>query len=84
MTLRCARTTRACTGRNTVNPGMPADTGYGDVAAGLAGAAARVAVTYTTPVQHNNPMEPHAAIASWGIAPEHGAGEHGRRHGPAC
>ncbi|HEX9042129.1 MAG TPA: xanthine dehydrogenase family protein molybdopterin-binding subunit [Trebonia sp.] len=48
-----------------VNPGMPADTGYGDVAAGLAGAAARVAVTYTTPVQHNNAMEPHAAIASW-------------------
>ncbi len=61
---------------DTVNPGMPADTGYGDVAAGLAGAAARVAVTYTTPVQHNNPMEPHAAIASWGITPEHGAGEH--------
>jgi len=57
-----------------VNPGMPADTGYGDVAAGLAGAAARVAVTYTTPVQHNNPMEPHAAIASWDSAAEHGAG----------
>src|SRR6185437_5353429 len=53
-----------------VNPAMPADTGYGDVAAGLAGpvlagTGARVAVTYTTPVQHNNPMEPHAAIASW-------------------
>ena len=48
-----------------VNPGMSADTGYGDVAAGLAGAAARVAVTYTTPVQHNNAMEPHAAIAFW-------------------
>jgi xanthine dehydrogenase YagR molybdenum-binding subunit len=53
-----------------VNPGMPADTGYGDVAGGLAGPAdagtgARIAVTYTTPVQHNNPMEPHAAIAIW-------------------
>ena len=48
-----------------VNPGMPTDTGYGDVAAGLSGAAATVAVTYTTPVQHNNPMEPHAAIAAW-------------------
>lgn len=48
-----------------VNPALPTDTGYGDVAAGLAGAAARVDVTYTTPVQHNNPMEPHAAIASW-------------------
>lgn len=48
-----------------VNPALPTDFGYGDVAAGLAGAAARVAVTYTTPVQHNNPMEPHAAVASW-------------------
>jgi len=48
-----------------VNPGLPAATSYGDVAAGLAAAAARVDVTYTTPVQHNNPMEPHAALASW-------------------
>jgi xanthine dehydrogenase YagR molybdenum-binding subunit len=48
-----------------INPALPTDTGYGDVAAGLAAAAARVSVTYTTPVQHNNPMEPHAAIASW-------------------
>lgn len=47
-----------------INPALPTDTGYGDVAAGLAGAAARVAVTYSTPVQHNNPMEPHAAVAS--------------------
>jgi xanthine dehydrogenase YagR molybdenum-binding subunit len=49
-----------------INPGLPTDTGYGDVAAGLTSAAVRVAVTYTTPVQHNNPMEPHAAIAAWG------------------
>jgi xanthine dehydrogenase YagR molybdenum-binding subunit len=48
-----------------VNPGLPAVTSYGDVEAGLAGAAARVDVTYTTPAQHNNPMEPHAALASW-------------------
>jgi xanthine dehydrogenase YagR molybdenum-binding subunit len=51
-----------------INPALPADTGYGDVAGGLAAAAARVDVTYTTPVQHNNPMEPHAAIASWDAA----------------
>jgi xanthine dehydrogenase YagR molybdenum-binding subunit len=48
-----------------VNPDFPTDFGYGDVAAGLATTGARIAVTYTTPVQHNNPMEPHAAIASW-------------------
>jgi xanthine dehydrogenase YagR molybdenum-binding subunit len=48
-----------------VNPGLPAVTTYGDVQAGLAGAATRVDVTYTTPVQHNNPMEPHAALAAW-------------------
>jgi xanthine dehydrogenase YagR molybdenum-binding subunit len=56
-----------------INPALPTDTGYGDVAAGLAGAVlantgARVDVTYSTPVQHNNPMEPHAAIASWDSA----------------
>jgi xanthine dehydrogenase YagR molybdenum-binding subunit len=48
-----------------INPALPTDTGYGDVAAGLTAATARVDVTYTTPVQHNNPMEPHAAIAAW-------------------
>jgi len=55
-----------------INPALPTDTGYGDVAAGLAGATVRVAATYTTPVQHNNPMEPHAAIASWDSAANHG------------
>jgi xanthine dehydrogenase YagR molybdenum-binding subunit len=48
-----------------VNPAFPTDTGYGDVDAGLAEAAAQVSVTYTTPAEHNNPMEPHAAMAAW-------------------
>ncbi|SEG96892.1 xanthine dehydrogenase YagR molybdenum-binding subunit [Nonomuraea solani] len=48
-----------------VNPGFPTDTGHGDVEAGLARAAATVDVTYTTPVLHNNPMEPHASLAVW-------------------
>jgi xanthine dehydrogenase YagR molybdenum-binding subunit len=48
-----------------VNPSFPTDTGYGDVDAGLAEAAAQVSVTYTTPAEHNNPMEPHAAMAAW-------------------
>jgi xanthine dehydrogenase YagR molybdenum-binding subunit len=57
-----------------INPALPTDFGYGDVAAGLASAAARIDVTYSTPVQHNNPMEPHAAIASWDTAANHGGG----------
>ncbi|MGI5291511.1 xanthine dehydrogenase family protein molybdopterin-binding subunit [Nonomuraea polychroma] len=48
-----------------VNPNYPADTEQGDVEAGLAEAATTVDVTYTTPVLHNNPMEPHAALAVW-------------------
>jgi xanthine dehydrogenase YagR molybdenum-binding subunit len=48
-----------------VNPNFATDTSTGDVDAALAGAAAVVAETYSTPAQHNNPMEPHAAIAQW-------------------
>jgi xanthine dehydrogenase YagR molybdenum-binding subunit len=48
-----------------VNPALPSVTEYGDVEAALASAGVRVDVTYTTPVQHNNPMEPHAALAVW-------------------
>ncbi|GAA2851388.1 xanthine dehydrogenase family protein molybdopterin-binding subunit [Nonomuraea rubra] len=48
-----------------VNPNFPSDTEKGDVEAGLTAAAAAVDVTYETPVLHNNPMEPHAALALW-------------------
>jgi xanthine dehydrogenase YagR molybdenum-binding subunit len=37
----------------------------GDVDAGLASADVRIDQTYTTPKENHNPMEPHAAIASW-------------------
>ncbi|MEU8356642.1 xanthine dehydrogenase family protein molybdopterin-binding subunit [Nonomuraea sp. NPDC048882] len=50
---------------DVVNPGFPTDVGKGDVEAGLAEAATTVEVTYETPVLHNNPMEPHAALAYW-------------------
>ncbi|HEX4817609.1 MAG TPA: xanthine dehydrogenase family protein molybdopterin-binding subunit [Nonomuraea sp.] len=50
-----------------VNPAFPTDSEQGDVEAGLAGAATSVDVTYTTPVLHNNPMEPHAALALWSV-----------------
>jgi xanthine dehydrogenase YagR molybdenum-binding subunit len=48
-----------------VNAGYPNVTKKGDLPAGLAGAAVSIDVTYTTPAEHNNPMEPHAAMAVW-------------------
>ncbi|MEV4473985.1 xanthine dehydrogenase family protein molybdopterin-binding subunit [Nonomuraea sp. NPDC049504] len=50
---------------DVVNPDYPTDTELGDVEAGLAEAATTVDVVYETPVMHNNPMEPHAALAYW-------------------
>src|SRR4029079_16519129 len=48
-----------------VNPNHPTDTAAGDVAATRATAAVTVDATYTTPAEHNNPMEPHATLAVW-------------------
>lgn len=48
-----------------VNPSFPTDTEDGDVDQALRGAAITVDETYTTPAEHNNPMEPHATIAAW-------------------
>jgi xanthine dehydrogenase YagR molybdenum-binding subunit len=48
-----------------VNPGFPTDSSDGDVERGLAAADVAVDVTYRTPAEHNNPMEPHATIAVW-------------------
>lgn len=45
--------------------GMPADTEFGDVDAALKSAAVRLDATYTTPINHHNPMEPHTAVAEW-------------------
>jgi xanthine dehydrogenase YagR molybdenum-binding subunit len=46
-----------------VNPAFPTDTSQGDVDAAMRGAAVTIDETYTTPMEHNNPMEPHATIA---------------------
>lgn len=43
----------------------PADTQRGDLDAGFKAATHRIAVSFTTPMQHHNPMEPHATLASW-------------------
>jgi xanthine dehydrogenase YagR molybdenum-binding subunit len=48
-----------------VNPNFPSETTSGDVDAALARAAVTVDELYSTPAQHNNPMEPHAATAVW-------------------
>jgi xanthine dehydrogenase YagR molybdenum-binding subunit len=48
-----------------VNPSYDTDTETGDVDAALASADVTVDVTYETPSFHNNPMEPHAAVAVW-------------------
>jgi xanthine dehydrogenase YagR molybdenum-binding subunit len=45
--------------------GKDADTRKGDAGAALAGASVKVDNVYTTPVEHHNPMEPHATIALW-------------------
>lgn len=48
-----------------VNPNYPPDTERGDPDAALAAARIVVDETYTTPAEHNNPMEPHATVALW-------------------
>ena len=43
----------------------PADSTRGKPDDAFASAATRVEQTYTTPVEHHNPMEPHATLAQW-------------------
>lgn len=48
-----------------VNAGFPTDTRDGDPESAIAGAQVVVDQTYTTPFEHNNPMEPHTTVAQW-------------------
>lgn len=48
-----------------VNPAFQSDTDEGDFPAAFAAASVQVDRTYRTPMEHNNPMEPHATIAVW-------------------
>lgn len=48
---------------DVLDGGFDSDTTVGDVDAALAIAPVTVDQTYTTPMVHNNPMEPHATIA---------------------
>ena len=47
------------------NGTRPPDSRRGDPEAAFAAAPVRLDLTYTTPVEHHNPMEPHATIALW-------------------
>jgi len=42
-----------------------ADTQRGDLADGLLAASVRFDASYTTPIEHHNPLETHATIAEW-------------------
>ena len=48
-----------------VNPNYPAVSSQGDFDGAFANAQVTVDCTYETPAEHNNPMEPHAALAVW-------------------
>lgn len=48
-----------------VNAGFETDTSVGDAEGALSSSAFTLDETYTTPREHNNPMEPHATIAVW-------------------
>jgi xanthine dehydrogenase YagR molybdenum-binding subunit len=54
-----------CYEPDKVNPGYPTDTEEGAVDRALADSAVVVDQRYTTPMEHNNPMEPHACVNVW-------------------
>src|SRR5258708_330960 len=45
--------------------GIQTDTAQADVEAPLASAPISLDQTYMTPADHNNPLEPHATVATW-------------------
>lgn len=47
------------------NGARPPDSRRGDPEATFTAAPVKIDATYTTPVEHHNPMEPHATIALW-------------------
>lgn len=50
---------------DVVNAGFPTDTEEGYVDEAFSSAAVTLDRTYTTPMEHNNPMEPHTTVAVW-------------------
>ncbi|WP_051385703.1 xanthine dehydrogenase family protein molybdopterin-binding subunit [Actinokineospora inagensis] len=48
-----------------INPGLEPDTSIGNVGEAVRSAHLTVAETYSTPMVHHSPMEPHATTALW-------------------
>jgi xanthine dehydrogenase YagR molybdenum-binding subunit len=48
-----------------VSTGEPSDSAIGDFEPAFATAPVKIDAVYTTPYQHQAPMEPHATMASW-------------------
>ena len=48
-----------------LNAGTPTDSSQGNVDAAFDTAALKIEQTYSTPAEHNNPLEPHATVAQW-------------------
>jgi len=51
--------------RPAPQPERPPETGRGNAARSLESAATKLDVTFTTPMENHNPLEPHATIAAW-------------------
>jgi xanthine dehydrogenase YagR molybdenum-binding subunit len=51
--------------KNFRNGARPPDSTRGNADLAFAAGAARLDATYVTPMEHHNPMEPHATIARW-------------------
>jgi xanthine dehydrogenase YagR molybdenum-binding subunit len=49
----------------SVNAGYPTDTDQGDAQTAFGAAEVKVDATYSTPMEHNQPMEPHTTVALW-------------------
>ena len=65
VTMMEAALNQASVPKNFSNGRAEPDSRTGDPDAAMTSAAVRVEATYTTPIEHHNPMEPHATIASW-------------------
>jgi xanthine dehydrogenase YagR molybdenum-binding subunit len=56
---------RAAVPKNFRAGSRPPDSSRGAPADAFATAPVKIDATYTTPVEHHNPMEPHAVVAQW-------------------